>query len=911
MGRLSGLAGAPSHPLDDLGDGALKPPRSVTLAPGELRLDGRPVVLVCASVFPFRIAREDWERRLRTVVELGYTAVDVYIPWNAHELSPGKWHLDGERDVDAFFSMCKAAGLLVLARPGPYICSEWDGGGLPAWLAGMDGVRLRQNDPVYLGQVRRWFDQILPIIARHQYTRGGPVALLQLENELDFFDCEDPAGYVGALADLARESGITVPLIACAGQGAVERSGASDRVAAAVNLYPDDDDLDVEDLATYYEHAVRELGLPLVVTETNRAHRTLKRLLVCGVRFLGPYLQTSGWNFEDATAVNNWGDPLGFMAHDYDFDGVVGPDGAVRADGAEARVLTGIVGALGDSLATGRFTGRANGVEHDLLVVPTAMRLGGGGELLSLVGVRGTRRAARIASQDSAVLVEVPADTTLLLLRDLPLTPVSAVLRLASAELIALADREDGVTLDFVTRGPATIVVDGVAEVLERHDLSCDGPYAGSVVTVSGREGAVSLACPSGTLHIRLTEIETSAEVPTTCETSSPDGVEVCAVSSSSGWSVRQESGPVQPLERLGVHRGAGRYVSLTRLPDTTEGVVLRGAADVVALTVGSHHTAWFANGGSDVLVPTPSAGGTRLEVTTHTWGHSNFDDGRLPSLRLGSSRGISGALAVTSRTAFSGAWTVVGSSTGDVGSAPPPRGHLGGWMTAVFPQTVTYGRTIGRHESGAAALHATGSQARLDVLLDDEPIGTLTPLTPVLWLGDLRSGQELKVRVLRSWGEAVGTLDLLRGDLVEDVRIDSRDAETLVAARDSARFTWRRLPVTVSRERPLWVRLAPADLAGAGYLSVRLGGEGLLVTALSGGQMLGRVLCGELAGATLRGGKGDYLLLPPIWRHRPLDLLMEATGEDAGRLDTVLFEGSGDGEPTRGHRTTSEGGVA
>jgi beta-galactosidase len=140
--------------------------------------------------------------------------------------------------VGAFLKLAADEGLWVMARPGPYICSEWDGGGLPAYLNTRPGLQLRQNDPGYLGQVGRWFDRILPIIRDQQVDQGGTLIAVQLENELDFFDCHDPQGYIAALRDMALAHGITVPLIACAGQGDLYRaSGYAEGVLPSVNIY--------------------------------------------------------------------------------------------------------------------------------------------------------------------------------------------------------------------------------------------------------------------------------------------------------------------------------------------------------------------------------------------------------------------------------------------------------------------------------------------------------------------------------------------------------------------------------------------------------------------------------------------------------------------------------------------------
>lgn len=181
-------------------------------------LDGEPTILLTASLFYFRIPRMLWSDRLAKVKAAKYNAIDVYFPWNYHEPREGCWDFSGEKDVAAFLDLASEAGLRVLARPGPYICSEWDGGALPAWLYPKSGLELRQNNELFLGYVEKWYQKILGILKDYQFSKGGPVIGVQLDNELDFFDCHDRVGYIGALRDAARAAGITVPLTACAGK---------------------------------------------------------------------------------------------------------------------------------------------------------------------------------------------------------------------------------------------------------------------------------------------------------------------------------------------------------------------------------------------------------------------------------------------------------------------------------------------------------------------------------------------------------------------------------------------------------------------------------------------------------------------------------------------------------------------
>lgn len=440
----------------------------VAFSHNQLLIDGEPRVLLCASLFPFRVARAQWRQRLEAVRAIGYHAVDVYIPWNYHETEPGVWDFEGQHDIEAFLQMTAEVGLLTLVRPGPYICSEWDGGAIPAWVATDPALDIRQNDSAFLEAVSRWYDRILPIIARQQYRgvgHGGSVIMMQVDNELDFFACRDPKGYIGALAGMMRAHGVTVPLISCAGQGDMMRAfGGAEGVAPAVNLYPGDGDVDVDAQVRYYREASDAHGVPMVVTETNRWHRTLRRLVGNGARFVGPYLQVSGWDFDYGTGVTNWGRIESYMTHDYDFGGVIDPAGQERPDADDARRLSAVIGALGARLGaaelpaddaarlagvavaeaggaagTGAGIAEAGGAsgtgitgtgtavrpvdEHRDRLAVGALDLAGGGRLLTLTNVSRGELRVLVAADEAPELpaIALPAGAGAMVVRDLPL----------------------------------------------------------------------------------------------------------------------------------------------------------------------------------------------------------------------------------------------------------------------------------------------------------------------------------------------------------------------------------------------------------------------------------------------------------------------------------------------------------
>lgn len=143
----------------------------------------RPHRIVSGALHYFRVHPDLWEDRLTRLRSMGANTVDTYVPWNFHETAPGKADFTGWRDLGRFLRIAQDLGLDVIVRPGPYICAEWDFGGLPARLLAVDGLRLRCSDPRFEAEVDGWFDLVLPEVLPYLASRGGPVVAVQIENE--------------------------------------------------------------------------------------------------------------------------------------------------------------------------------------------------------------------------------------------------------------------------------------------------------------------------------------------------------------------------------------------------------------------------------------------------------------------------------------------------------------------------------------------------------------------------------------------------------------------------------------------------------------------------------------------------------------------------------------------------------
>jgi beta-galactosidase GanA len=178
-------------------------------------INGKPVFVVSGAIHYHRCPHELWRDRILRAKRAGLNCVETYVAWNFHEAQDGIFDFDGDRDIGKFVDTCKDLGLHCFLRLGPYICGEWDGGGYPPWLLAKPGVELRAMNDVALHYIRRWFEKLLPQIAARQAPRGGPVILLQAENE--WFAKDRPGGleYLEWLVRTLRELGTEVPITDC------------------------------------------------------------------------------------------------------------------------------------------------------------------------------------------------------------------------------------------------------------------------------------------------------------------------------------------------------------------------------------------------------------------------------------------------------------------------------------------------------------------------------------------------------------------------------------------------------------------------------------------------------------------------------------------------------------------------
>ncbi|MDL2082181.1 beta-galactosidase [Streptomyces sp. GXMU-J15] len=300
-----------------------------TVGDTDFLLDGRPVRLLSGALHYFRVHEAQWGHRLRMLRAMGLNCVETYVPWNRHEPRPG-----GFRDVAAlgrFLDAAAEAGLWAIVRPGPYICAEWENGGLPHWVPG----RARTRDGRFVAAVEAWFARLLPQVVSRQIDRGGPVVLVQVENEYGSYGSD--ARYLAGLAELLRALGVTVPLFTSDGpEDHMLTGGSVPGVLATVNFgshareafrtlrahRPDGPLMCMEFWCGWFDH----WGAEHVVRDPADAAKALREVLGCGAS-VNLYMAHGGTSFAGWAGANRGGElhdgPLEPDVTSYDYDAPV------------------------------------------------------------------------------------------------------------------------------------------------------------------------------------------------------------------------------------------------------------------------------------------------------------------------------------------------------------------------------------------------------------------------------------------------------------------------------------------------------------------------------------------------------------------------------------------------------------
>lgn len=172
--------------------------------------DGKEIKIISGAVHYFRNMPDCWEDIFKKLKAVGCNCVETYCAWNMHEKKQGEFCFDGILDIAKFIKKADAEGLMLIVRPGPYICAEWEFGGLPWWIQCEEDMEIRCSNPTYIKYFERYLDRLFDEVRPLLFTNGGPVIMLQCENEYGYYG--DDKAYLKHLYDYYRKSGIDVPL---------------------------------------------------------------------------------------------------------------------------------------------------------------------------------------------------------------------------------------------------------------------------------------------------------------------------------------------------------------------------------------------------------------------------------------------------------------------------------------------------------------------------------------------------------------------------------------------------------------------------------------------------------------------------------------------------------------------------
>lgn len=190
-------------------------------------LDGEPFIVKAAELHYPRIPRPYWENRIQLCKALGMNTICLYVFWNIHEQSRDNFDFSGQNDLAEFCRLCQKNGMYVILRPGPYVCAEWDMGGLPWWLLKQSGIRLRDNDDYFLERVDKFEQAVAGQLEGMTIQKGGPILMIQVENEYGSYG--ENKTYVGKIRDILRKYyGNEVQLFQCDWSSNFKKNGLDD-----------------------------------------------------------------------------------------------------------------------------------------------------------------------------------------------------------------------------------------------------------------------------------------------------------------------------------------------------------------------------------------------------------------------------------------------------------------------------------------------------------------------------------------------------------------------------------------------------------------------------------------------------------------------------------------------------------
>lgn len=848
-------------------------------------IDNRATIILCGSLFHYRIPHHLWEDRMRKIKRAGYNCIDVYFPWNFHERREGEWDFTGDRDVERFLRLARQYELYVVARPGPYICGEWDGGGLPSYLY-TKGVKVRDCDEGFLGCVDQWYQRIVPIIAEYQLDQDGTVLAFQVENELDFYKrCEDPKRYIERLREMAEEYGITVPIFACVGNFDVPRAtGCAEGVIPAINIYPDLRTPKLEERTVYYYKHLQERDYPLMVTETSREHHLLRRLMLNGAKLLGPFNQVGGTCFGFTNAINNWGRPLSFLSSDYNFGGFINGQGEVSREFYEARLLSNFIHVFKEKLGQSRVADKEIEFigKEDVKSYPHILELHDGGYVTTATNYRNELESIRIKIDGETY----PKNC------DIRLRRLKAPFLLWRVPLDFLGIDTEAVfsslelSQHFRVNGRHVLITytEDVGEIQLRlpkeavQSIRCDGRYE-----FEGERLIVNLhadeSCHIESDRFGLTIYAMTPEGAARVDQVTKDGMVLIRdelvegsrflkplIARCHGIPLKRfcernclRTSEVKHIEQYGHYRGYANYRFEFTNEDGIAGLLVNEVSDVcsvylndvylgTSVTCNNHH---YVSLGEQNLRE-----GNSLVIRTEVWGHTNFHDRALPSLHLDSLKGLSGVTLIKHQEDLHGSWS-------DGAQA----------LTVHLPH---------KKPAEASAFLRLSLNCRATVKVNGDEVGHFNQLNNVADISEHWNSDDNVIEIRAEEPDSLSQVQLLLGEPAQLTCVSFIEEQDLEALLNEPEQVPVHLPLSIE---PGELAALTVELPDVGNRNAYLfpKGKNLKLTAFYNGRLVSRVWLDSPNRPLLVGGNPNMVYLPshPVESDNRVVFFVEAINKD------------------------------
>ena len=186
---------------------------------GDFYVNGKATPLLSGEMHYSRIPHEYWRHRLQMMKGMGLNTVATYVFWNWHETAPGVWDFAGDKNLAEYIKIAGEEGMMVILRPGPYVCAEWEFGGYPWWLQNIEGMEIRRDNEQFLKHTKLYLERLYKEVGHLQCTNGGPIIMVQCENEFGSYvsqrqdiPLEEHRAYNAKIKQQLADVGFDVPL---------------------------------------------------------------------------------------------------------------------------------------------------------------------------------------------------------------------------------------------------------------------------------------------------------------------------------------------------------------------------------------------------------------------------------------------------------------------------------------------------------------------------------------------------------------------------------------------------------------------------------------------------------------------------------------------------------------------------